>query len=174
MHEKNDNVKSGKKILELKIYSLYSIHYHSAILARCVCYYVSVARFEAARLPDKTNLELMQLVRESASIFTSPTNQLGYGIPNFESLLLTLAQPENFKEEVQIYPNPVTNGIVNIQADIEIKSYNVNIYDVMGKMVLRSSNINANRIELSESGMYYISISDDSGSVLATRKVVVQ
>ena len=74
----------------------------------------------------------------------------------------------------EIYPNPVTNGIVNIQADIEVKSYNVNVYDVMGKMVLSSSNRNANRIELSESGMYYISISDDSGSVLAMRKVVIQ
>jgi len=86
----------------------------------------------------------------------------------------TNTEDNELVKSFEIYPNPVTNGLVNIQADIEIKSYNVNVYDVMGKMVLRSSNRNANRIELPESGIYYISISDDSGSVLATRKVVVQ
>ena len=92
----------------------------------------------------------------------------------FSTSNVTSTSDSDLVTSFEIYPNPVTNGIVNIQADIEVKAYNVNVYDVMGKMVLRSSNINANRIELSESGMYYISISDDSGTVLATRKVVVQ
>ena len=92
----------------------------------------------------------------------------------FSTSSVTSTSDNDLVTSFEIYPNPVTNGIVNIQADIEVKSYNVKVYDVMGKMVLSSSNSNANRIELSESGMYYISISDDSGSVLATRKVVVQ
>ena len=92
----------------------------------------------------------------------------------FSTSSVTSTLDNDLVTSFEIYPNPVTNGIVNIQADIEIKSFNVNVYDVMGKMVLSSSNRNANSIELSESGMYYISISDDSGSVLATRKVVVQ
>ena len=92
----------------------------------------------------------------------------------FSTSSITSTSDSDLVASFEIYPNPVTNGIVNIQADIEVKSYNVNVYDVMGKMVLSSSNRNLNRIELSESGMYYISISDDNGSVLATRKVVVQ
>jgi len=34
--------------------------------------------------PDKTNMEIMQLIRESADRYNNPTDQYGYGIPDFE------------------------------------------------------------------------------------------
>ena len=92
----------------------------------------------------------------------------------FSTSSVTGTDDSDLVTSLEVFPNPVTNGIVNVKADIQLKSYQVSVYDAMGKMVLRSSNRNGNRIELSEPGMYYISISDDSGSVLATRKVVVQ
>ncbi|NJM26267.1 MAG: S8 family serine peptidase [Bacteroidia bacterium] len=39
------------------------------------------------RYPELTNLEVMQLVRESASQASAPDNLLGYGIPNFRAPL---------------------------------------------------------------------------------------
>lgn len=36
--------------------------------------------------PNKTNAEITQLIKESASLFPSFTNQEGYGIPNFKSI----------------------------------------------------------------------------------------
>ena len=34
--------------------------------------------------PEVPNAALMQVIRESASLYDSPTNEMGYGIPNFE------------------------------------------------------------------------------------------
>lgn len=39
--------------------------------------------------PDKTNAEITQLIKESAHLFPSFTNQEGYGIPNFKSIFET-------------------------------------------------------------------------------------
>lgn len=41
--------------------------------------------------PDKTNAEITQLIKESAHLYTSPTNQKGYGIPNFTTIYETLS-----------------------------------------------------------------------------------
>ncbi|SNR39369.1 Por secretion system C-terminal sorting domain-containing protein [Lutibacter flavus] len=41
--------------------------------------------------PDKTNAEITQLIKESAHLYTSPTNQKGYGIPNFTTIYQLLS-----------------------------------------------------------------------------------
>lgn len=90
----------------------------------------------------------------------------------FSTSSVTGTDHSDLVTSLEVFPNPVTNGIVNIKADIQLDSYQVHVYDAMGKMVSRSKNINL--IELTESGIYYMSIFDESGSVLATRKIVVQ
>jgi len=65
-------------------------------------------------IPDKTNNELMQLVKESASQYNNPDFFLGYGIPNLQSSLNTaLSTESNIKDDLNIslYPNPVENKL---------------------------------------------------------------
>ena len=107
-------------------------------------------------MPEKTNAEVMQLIRESASIYNSPTYLLGYGIPD---LLVALAQynegEKNKDTSVFLYPNPtsgkfsvlgVTDALISIQ-----------VYDIMGRLVLTSNVIDADVSYLS-TGVYFVEV----------------
>jgi serine protease AprX len=65
--------------------------------------------------PQLKKNELIQYLIESASNFKNPNNEIGYGIPNFEKLMKSIA---NFETEIEpkdnkIYPNPLigNNGL---------------------------------------------------------------
>lgn len=85
-------------------------------------------------LPNKTNSEIYQLVRESASQYLSPDYFLGYGIPN---LGLALSLNINSKEisEFKIYPNPVNNNLF-IDFPQDFDQVDVAIFDILGKQVV--------------------------------------
>lgn len=62
-------------------------------------------------LPDLSNIELIELMRESADNFASPDNNYGYGIPNYENaILLSSLQKELVKGmNFILFPNPLTS-----------------------------------------------------------------
>ncbi|SHI78673.1 Por secretion system C-terminal sorting domain-containing protein [Mesonia phycicola] len=91
--------------------------------------------------PNKTNLEIMQLVRESSSLYTSPTNQMGYGIPNFETALKNLSDTIYNQQNIKVYPNPVSK-ILYIQKQKQ-ESLSVKIYNLLGKLVYQKQNISS-------------------------------
>ncbi len=111
-------------------------------------------------LPNKTNAEIMQLVRESSSQYTNPDFLLGYGIPNLELALgsaLSL-NANTLSTGLSFYPNPSTDqlfvkGIFG--ADLVLLS----LYDMLGKEVASFSvSNNKNFINLSSvsKGVYVI------------------
>jgi serine protease AprX len=58
--------------------------------------------------PELTNYQVMQIMKESASQFNSPDNELGYGIPSFvraAELARNLEAP--IESSVVVYPNPI-------------------------------------------------------------------
>ena len=62
------------------------------------------------RYPDLTRAELMDAIRLSASLASTPNNQLGYGIPNYQSVVNYLEVTRVEKELDQslvVYPNPI-------------------------------------------------------------------
>ncbi|MDF1696978.1 MAG: T9SS type A sorting domain-containing protein [Saprospiraceae bacterium] len=73
----------------------------------------------------------------------------------------------------KVFPNPSNNGFISIRTDAVGTDNVVKIFDVMGRSVLTSS-MNVDNIEILESGLYYVSLMDNRGKTLATRKVVVQ
>jgi hypothetical protein len=88
-------------------------------------------------LPNKTNAEIMQLVRESSSQYTSPDYFLGYGIPNLEwALNTTLAintdLADNF--DIHIYPNPVRDNLFIKLPDLA-ESTTLKIYNILGEEI---------------------------------------
>jgi hypothetical protein len=118
--------------------------------------------------PNKTNEVIMQAIRESASLYNSPTDQMGYGIPNFEgalNLLLQLDVEDQMKETLfALYPNPVID-IINISFPKNSDRAELVLYDVLGKVVLKKViTPSKNQVDVSHlsSGMYIASLTSNN------------
>ncbi|MBT8393898.1 MAG: S8 family serine peptidase [Bacteroidia bacterium] len=110
-------------------------------------------------LPSLTNMQIMQLVRESASQHSNPDNFLGFGIPDLQIALnngLSLVEIEVQELDLRIYPNPISDKIfLSVPEDERVS---INIFNILGKLVLESyfDNIK-NGVNVSElSGGIYI------------------
>lgn len=112
-------------------------------------------------LPNLTNTEILQLIRESASIYSAPTAQLGYGIPNFYAAYqngLLLSAEAISSNVFKIYPNPFENEIT-IAFLNDFDSGNFILYNATGQVVQQQF-IQANQtISLTQlqSGLYFYS-----------------
>lgn len=89
--------------------------------------------------PDKTNAEIMQLVRESASQFNMPDYFLGFGIPNLEIALnkgLGLVDLKDEEFGLKMYPNPASKEVYfTFSSDNLIEVY---VFDVFGKPIVNT------------------------------------
>ncbi len=64
--------------------------------------------------PNRTNQEIIQMVRESADNFNTPDSLNGYGIPNFTTALeKVISVPENvkFTPTISVFPNPFQGSL---------------------------------------------------------------
>lgn len=123
-----------------------------------------VASFWQA-LPNKTNAQIVQLVKQSASIYTTPNNFLGYGIPNFSSALTNgLGIEEMSNGEFVLYPNPVRDE-VSIVFPANFKNADVTFYNILGQKVLERKGLNNNTefsLNVLNSGIYLYRIQSDN------------
>lgn len=126
-------------------------------------------------LPTKTNAEIIQIIKQSASIYTNPTPQLGYGIPNYNTALsnsLGINSPQ--KESIVIYPNPV-NDVLNITTSSISSENTIVIYSALGQKVLETKAISgAVSLTISQlpSGVYFCRI--NSGTQNFTKTFIKQ
>lgn len=94
----------------------------------------AIASFWQA-FPYKTNYEIMQLIRESAHLFTTPTAQEGFGIPNLKKAFENATFGNFSLDNMIIYPNPVADKIYyNVHSDV--KSITISAFDLLGRKVL--------------------------------------
>ena len=117
-----------------------------------------VASFWQA-LPTKTNAEIMQLIKQSAHLYTNPTVQMGYGIPDFSSALM-LNTPNFSAEKIVLYPNPA-NNLVNLRLPNNFEKASVSLYNNLGQQVLSAEILeNSQNFSVSEltSGIYFYKI----------------
>ncbi|MAZ72903.1 MAG: serine protease [Flavobacteriaceae bacterium] len=115
--------------------------------------------------PEVKNSTIMQLVRESAHLFNNPTDEMGYGIPNFQEAYNALqvlgVEDQLLKETFAIYPNPVTD-VFNVSFPQQTERATVTIFDVLGKQVfVKEISVLENKVSISElsGGVYIASIS---------------
>ena len=117
-------------------------------------------------LPNKTNLELLEIIRSSGSLFTTPNNQLGFGIPDLAMALSgTLANNHMDANtmSVSIFPNP-SNAFTTIKFtgfNTEKIALTISFVDVLGKRVLVLKGDNTqNNIDVSalSPGVYFVKI----------------
>ncbi|MGC6429664.1 MAG: S8 family serine peptidase [Jejuia sp.] len=128
-------------------------------------------------LPDKTNAEIMQLVRTSASQSDTPDNLLGHGIPDLELALdnaLSLTNISNTAEVFKVFPNPVKNEL-SISFPAETDTCVLKVFNVLGKFTGEYKISRQNpKIDVSSlsSGVYMIEIS--SGKATKYFKILKQ
>lgn len=83
----------------------------------------------------------------------------------------TLGVNQNSISGLKVYPNPVTGGTLYVDTDSNgLKS--VVIYDVLGKVVVKTSTANAINVSNLKSGVYIVKITEEGKT--ATRKLVVR
>jgi subtilisin family serine protease len=120
----------------------------------------AIASFWQA-IPWASNQQVVDLVKQSSDRFSNPTNQFGYGIPDFQ-LALNMAQlivQENDIENFSVFPNPVKNTF-SISFPNYIETAQLLIYNNLGQKVLEK-NIYSNGIVSLEgfsSGIYFYKI----------------
>ncbi len=88
--------------------------------------------------PETTNAQLMQVVRESAHLYNNPTDEMGYGIPNFEAAYnaLSLLSNENNIRQSQavLSPNPVKDSFqVYLPGNIDYAR--LEVYNILGEFI---------------------------------------
>ena len=118
-------------------------------------------------LPNATNTEIMNYVRQSASQYLTPDYNYGYGIPDLGlALNIGLSLQEEKTSEIKIFPNPV-GQILYIHFLDNIEDSDITIYNVLGKIVLKQKlNTTVNSIDVSTiaSGLYMLSIQTEDSS----------
>tara|TARA_Y100000766_G_C18896978_1_gene601445 strand:- start:616 stop:2217 length:1602 start_codon:yes stop_codon:yes gene_type:complete len=114
--------------------------------------------------PDVTNMDVFQVIQESAHLFESPNDSLGYGIPNFYLGFLNALELTHLIDTLQVYPNPYTDYFV-IDYYIKEDSY-IKIYNSLGQIILsKFIKKDFNRVivdELSQipQGVYFLTINN--------------
>ena len=125
-------------------------------------------------LPDLTNAEIMQLVRESASQYLTPDYTLGYGIPNLATALnqgLSLPEVENLQHNIQIYPNPVWHEL-HLKMPSTETNVQVIVYNILGKTVMEAKVFQSTTINMSSlaNGVYLLKINTQKETI--TKKII--
>jgi subtilisin family serine protease len=119
-------------------------------------------------VPTLKNDVVMQAIRESADRYNNPTDEYGYGIPDFGSALNALitigVEEQMLDSNFALYPNPVTTEI-NISFPKNSENAEFMLFNILGERILQA-NISTlkNRIDVSglASGMYIASITSNN------------
>ena len=83
----------------------------------------------------------------------------------------SLAVAQNSINGLRLYPNPVVNGTLYIDTDVN-STKSVVIYDIVGKQVLKATTTNAVNVSNLNGGVYVVKITEDGKT--ATRKLVIR
>lgn len=120
-------------------------------------------------VPNLTNQQIIDFIKQSGDKFSNPNNQFGYGIPDFGQALvnaLLLNVTSNNKHSFLIYPNPV-NDKLNISFPNEFDTATITIFNSIGQKVKQEnfSQTNASiSLETLKAGVYLYKIESNSFS----------
>ena len=99
---------------------------------------------------DVSESKIREIIKQSSNNYSSPNNEYGYGIPDFEKALdmLNLENCDIFdkKSLFSVYPNP-SNGVVKFTLNYDVK-VTVQVFDMLGKMIYMFDNHNSGMDEL--------------------------
>ncbi|MCZ8196207.1 MAG: T9SS type A sorting domain-containing protein [Flavobacterium sp.] len=111
----------------------------------------------------------------NVTVFALAVRAYNGGTVSFDQFSVTqtpLSVSQNAIAGLDIYPNPVTNGVLNINTTAN-DAKNVMIYDVLGKQVVNTT-ISGNTVNVAnlKNGVYIVKITENGKT--ATRKLVIR
>ncbi|WP_348800298.1 S8 family serine peptidase [Flavobacterium adhaerens] len=109
--------------------------------------------------PDKTNYEIKEMIVKSADRYDIPTNQYGYGIPDF-SQSLTLGSDYFYDNDYFLFPNP-TNDVSTVYFGNSSNSGVFTVYSILGQKILEqtlSKEFSSISVQSLQSGIYVYEI----------------
>ncbi len=130
--------------------------------------------------PAWTKDELLTNLIQSGSQYSTPDQNLGYGIPNFRRAYFGALLGINEAEEAAwtIYPNPVTNDQIYIRfgqnLSLQIQLFDSSGRPVLEKLLQRNATKDPYFLTLNQqpSGLYFIQLID--GKEIAYQKLIKQ
>jgi serine protease AprX len=139
--------------------------------------------------PEFTNMEIIQAVEKSSSIYNSPDDRIGYGIPNFHISYDDLNQQRSLRNIttilgsnwIKVFPNPFTNNFSVAIKPPHTSQANFKLYDALGRLYLskqfslqagQDQLIQFNSLQPLQRGIYTLKFSD--GQSKESIKLVAQ
>ncbi len=126
--------------------------------------------------PELTGEEIRQAIKESADRYTSPNNQYGYGIPDFESVYVSLKVNENNVDNISIYPNPnISRQTLSIIRPISSNTMIIKIIDVTGKLIYNTTTKKSRvylQLPILDTGMYLLQFS--TSNTITSKKLIIE
>jgi subtilisin family serine protease len=125
----------------------------------------AIASFWQA-IPWATNAQVVDFVKQSADMFSNPTAEYGYGIPDFQ-LALNAAQlsvNDSTQGRFLVYPNPVHDKLI-FSFPNAFEEATVAVYDILGQLVFEKNIQSTNAtisLENLNTGIYYYTIKNHS------------
>ena len=140
--------------------------------------------------PEFTNMEIIEAVKKSSSIYNNPNDRLGYGIPDFKKAFDDLSQQRAAKNAasllqgdqfIKIYPNPFKDKFTVAIKPQTTSTVTFKLFDAAGKYYFTKQVglqqgviqiINFDQMQSLQRGVYILKFSD--GKNKKSFKLLVQ
>ncbi len=134
--------------------------------------------------PNSTAWEVHQAIEESAHLYNTPNDSMGYGIPDFEIARTLLSDPlgiANYtnKTALAVYPNPLEGNEFSFSINAkQIRATQMVLSDLSGRIILIKTLTEQPLSKVSlphdiASGVYLVSMRDGDNQVLVVSKIIV-
>lgn len=89
---------------------------------------------------DKSNMQIIDAIIQSAHLYQNPDEQLGYGIPNYALANALLLGVEDVEEvALDIYPNPVQSNAVAYLYTANNTDISYRLIDMQGRVIMEDN-----------------------------------
>ena len=125
--------------------------------------------------PSRTNMEIADAVRQSASQYLSPDRVSGYGIPDFQAAYALLYEKDIEAVSgsgIRIFPNPFSRNITIMLDDIPDQDMTFTLVNDIGQVLGRefvssgsrkTVNLYFDEVNGLNKGLYFLKVRTDSG-----------
>ena len=133
----------------------------------------SIASFWQA-VPNLTNQQVIDFVKQSSDRYSNPDNQYGYGIPDFQLALNTalLKNQETVINDFEVAPNPATDSVsFSFPKGFDMAS--ISFYNTLGQLIIEkkvSNSFPTLSLQQLNSGVYFYKI--EANSFFQSGKIV--
>ena len=139
--------------------------------------------------PEFTNMEIIEAVKKSSSIYSHPDDRIGYGIPDFKKAYEDLSQQRASKnaaailgnQSIKVFPNPFKDKFTVLIKPSITSTGTFRLYDGSGKLYFSKQvplqpgviqTISFDQMQVLQKGLYILKFSD--GTNKESFKLMVQ